>query len=178
MRIAEVDVHAGVDRELDVVGELLAVVPDERADEMLGKTLDLSSDRSTKRAAWALHLLRRARQPPGDFNIPNPDHPALAEGAQVPQSAPPPELGTDGQPGDPMASTGPNTASLSGGTLCRLNLRQEPSAGMPHAGICAGGRPQGRSLPQPEPSTAPSCPSLHGASMSISSDGPCVSSSD
>jgi RNA-directed DNA polymerase len=27
--------------------------------------------------------------------------------------------------------------------------RQEPSAGIPLAGICAGGRPQGRSLPRP-----------------------------
>src|SRR4029077_6358972 len=30
----------------------------------------------------------------------------------------------------------------------RQNPRQEPSAVIPHAGICAGGRPQGRSLPR------------------------------
>ena len=30
-----------------------------------------------------------------------------------------------------------------------LDLRQEPSAVVPLAGICAGGRPQGRSLPRP-----------------------------
>jgi len=40
-------------------------------------------------------------------------------------------------------------ASLPGGALRRQNLRQEPSAVVPHAGICAGGRPQGRSLPRP-----------------------------
>jgi hypothetical protein len=28
------------------------------------------------------------------------------------------------------------------------NPRREPSAVVPHAGICAGGRPQGRSLPR------------------------------
>src|SRR6266516_2934337 len=121
-----------------------------------------------KRAAWSLHLLRRARQPQGGLNVPDSGHPALAEGAPAPQSAPPPELGTDEPPGGPMAPTGPNPASLPGGTLCRSNLRQEPSAGIPHAGICAGGRPQGRSLPQPDPSTAPSCAYSHGASTSNS----------
>ncbi len=30
-----------------------------------------------------------------------------------------------------------------------MHPRQEPSAVIPHAGICAGGRPQGRSLPRP-----------------------------
>ena len=33
-------------------------------------------------------------------------------------------------------------------TLRRQHPRQEPSAVVPLAGICAGGRPQGRSLPQ------------------------------
>ena len=32
----------------------------------------------------------------------------------------------------------------------RPHPRQEPSAVVPHAGICAGGRPQGRSLPRSE----------------------------
>jgi len=49
---------------------------------------------------------------------------------------------------------------------------------MPHAGICAGGRPKGRSLPEPEPSIAPSCASLPGASTTTSFDGPCRSSND
>ena len=30
-----------------------------------------------------------------------------------------------------------------------LDLSEEPSAVVPHAGICAGGRPKGRSLPRP-----------------------------
>jgi RNA-directed DNA polymerase len=43
----------------------------------------------------------------------------------------------------------PPRAPVPGSALCRQDLRQEPSAVVPHAGICAGGRPQGRSLPQP-----------------------------
>jgi len=42
-------------------------------------------------------------------------------------------------------------ASLPGSAPGRQNLRQEPSAVVPHAGICAGGRPQGRSLPRRAP---------------------------
>jgi hypothetical protein len=33
--------------------------------------------------------------------------------------------------------------------------RQEPSAVIPHVGVCAGGRPQGRSLPRPSPVPGP-----------------------
>jgi len=33
----------------------------------------------------------------------------------------------------------------------RLYPRQEPNAVVPHAGICAGGGPQGPSLPRPDP---------------------------
>ena len=47
-----------------------------------------------------------------------------------------------------MATATTRDASLPGGALRRQNLRQEPSAVVPHAGICAGGRPRGRSLPR------------------------------
>jgi hypothetical protein len=51
----------------------------------------------------------------------------------------------------------PETASLPTGTggaaqaptPVAFDLRQEPGAGKPHAGICAGGGPQGPSLPRP-----------------------------
>src|SRR6266516_199096 len=49
-----------------------------------------------------------------------------------------------------MASPSPCDASLPGRALRSQNLRQEPRAVVPHAGICAGGRPQGRSLPRPD----------------------------
>src|SRR4026209_886808 len=47
-----------------------------------------------------------------------------------------------------MATATTRDASLPGGALRRQNLRQEPSAVVPHAEICAGGRPRGRSLPR------------------------------
>ena len=40
--------------------------------------------------------------------------------------------------------------SLTECALQRHYSRQEPSAVVPHAGICAGGRPKGRSLPRSE----------------------------
>src|SRR5439155_26945795 len=73
---------------------------------------------------------------------------ALAPGAAAPQPAQTDQLGTDGQDLTAVASTSPRDASLPGGALRRQDLRQEPSAVVPHAGICAGGRPQGRSLPR------------------------------
>ena len=48
-----------------------------------------------------------------------------------------------------MATTSPHPAPLARRPLRRQNPRQEPSAVVPHAGICAGGRQQWRSLPRP-----------------------------
>jgi len=52
-----------------------------------------------------------------------------------------------------VCHSGP-AASLHGSprprTARRHHPRQEPGAGKPHAGICAGGWPQGQSLPRPE----------------------------
>jgi hypothetical protein len=59
----------------------------------------------------------------------------------------------DGPPHHEVAATRPRAAPLSRRAIRRQNLRQEPSAVIPHAGICAGGRSQERSLPrslQPE----------------------------
>src|ERR1017187_1341861 len=47
-----------------------------------------------------------------------------------------------------MAPSRPNHASLAERPVRRPYPRQEPSALAVHAGICAGGRPQGRSLPR------------------------------
>ncbi len=78
----------------------------------------------------------------------------LAQGAAAPQPAHTPQLDTDGPHHQTMATTRPTTASLPRRALRRQNPRQEPSAVIPHAGICAGGRPQGRSLPR-TPTSAP-----------------------
>ena len=60
----------------------------------------------------------------------------------------PDHLGTDETDQDPMATASPRDAPLPERALRRQNPRQEPGAVVPHAGICAGGRPQGRSLPR------------------------------
>ena len=77
----------------------------------------------------------------------------LVQGATASQPASPAELGAHDPPRAAMAPTCQDHASLPRGTLCRSYLRQEPSAGIPHAGICAWGGPQGRSLSRP--TTAP-----------------------
>ena len=46
-----------------------------------------------------------------------------------------------------MAAPCPHRASLPQRALRRQDPRQEPGALVPHAGICPGGRPRGRSLP-------------------------------
>ncbi len=51
-------------------------------------------------------------------------------------------------PRDLVAPTRPRDAPLSRREIRRPHPRQEPSALAAHAGICAGGRPQGRSLPR------------------------------
>ena len=48
-----------------------------------------------------------------------------------------------------QASPSPRLSSLSFGAPRRHHLRQEPGAVVPHAGICAGGGPQGPFLPRP-----------------------------
>src|SRR5512132_615988 len=101
-----------------------------------------------QRAARPLRLLRRARQLRRGKRSPVPGDQALAQAATPPQPAGPVELGPDETDREPMATKTTRDASLPGGALRRQNLRQEPSAVVPHAGICAGGRPQGRSLPR------------------------------
>ena len=101
-----------------------------------------------KRGARAPRLLRRARQHRRRGGLPQPGDAALVQGAAAPQPAHPPHLEADGPPRHPMAATCPHPASLPTRALRRQHPRQEPSAVVPHAGICAGGRPQGRSLPR------------------------------
>ena len=90
-------------------------------------------------------LLHRTRQRPGGSILPETGDPALARGVTQPQPASPPELGPDEPPGDTMATTRLRPAPLPRRTLRRSHPRQEPSALVAHAGICAGGRPRGRS---------------------------------
>jgi RNA-directed DNA polymerase len=93
-----------------------------------------------KRGARTPRLLRRARQHRCGRDLPHPGRAALVSGAAAPQPAHTPELDTDGPHHETMATTRPRTAPLTLRALRRQNPRQEPSAVIPHAGICAGGR--------------------------------------
>ena len=101
-----------------------------------------------QRGARPHGLLRRARQHPGRQVLPETGDPALVRGSAEPQPAPPPELEPDEPSRDAVDPASPHPASLPRRPLRRSHPRQEPSAVVPLAGICAGGRPQGRSLPR------------------------------
>ena len=58
------------------------------------------------------------------------------------------QLGSDEALRQAVATTRPPDAPIPDRALQRSHSRQEPSALAVHAGICAGGRPRGRSLPQ------------------------------
>ena len=65
----------------------------------------------------------------------------LVQSAPAPQPTPPPGLAAHEPPHAPMATARPDPASLPRSAFRRHHPRQEPSAVVPHAGICAGGRP-------------------------------------
>src|SRR5439155_8229230 len=81
------------------------------------------------------------------------DRPLLAPSATAPQPAHAGDLGADLSPRRPMATACPHPAPLARRPLLRSYPRQEPSALAAHAGICAGGRQQRRSLPRSTSST-------------------------
>ena len=102
----------------------------------------------TKRGVWTPRLLRRPRQHRRDRGLPHPGDPALVQGAAASQPAHTAHLDADEPHRDSMATTRPPEASVPRHAVRRQNPRQEPSAVIPHAGICAGGRRQRRSLPR------------------------------
>jgi len=101
-----------------------------------------------ERGAGTPRLLRRARQHPPSSGLPRPARAALVRGAPAPRPATPPQLAADAPPRGEMAPSRPHHASLARSAIRRPHPSQEPSALAAHAGICAGGRPQGRSLPR------------------------------
>ena len=100
-----------------------------------------------QRGARAYRLLRSAGQHRSGVGVPQTGHATLAQGAPAPEPASPPDLGADGPARSTMAPCSPHHASLAERSVRRPHPRQEPSAVVPLAGICPGGRPQGRSLP-------------------------------
>ena len=128
------------DREADA-GE--ATRGQDRAEATPTSTHPGARAMATQRGARSPRLLRRARQHRRGRGLPHPGDPALVQGAAAPQPAHTDELGADEPHRETMATTSPRDASLPERALRRQNLRQEPSAVVPHAGICAGGRPAG-----------------------------------
>ncbi len=63
----------------------------------------------------------------------------MDEGSETPQPKAQPEVGSDEASDSQVASARPSLSPLSSSPLRRHNLRQEPGAVVPHAGICAGG---------------------------------------
>ena len=92
-------------------------------------------------------LLRSARQQPGHRCLPPTARTAVVLGAPASEPASPGDVGADAASHRPVAPARPHPAPLSRGALRRSHPRQEPSAVVPHAGICAGGGPKGPSLP-------------------------------
>src|SRR5271165_7022363 len=72
---------------------------------------------------------------------------AMAGVAAASKPAPSHDLGSLRPNRCSVATLCPHRASLPQRALRRQDPRQEPGALIPHAGICPGGRPQGRSLP-------------------------------
>src|SRR5206468_9298472 len=76
-----------------------------------------------ERRAWALRLLRRARQQRRDQRVLQPGHPPLVPGAAAPEPAHPAELDTHATPQRPMATTPETDAPLPQRALRRQNPR-------------------------------------------------------
>jgi len=101
-----------------------------------------------ERGARSPRLLRRARQHPPSGGLPGRGRATLVRGAPAPRPATPPQLAADAPPRGTMAPSRPHHPPLARRAIPRSHPSQEPSALAAHAGICAGGRPQGRSLPR------------------------------
>lgn len=100
-----------------------------------------------QRPPGPLRLLRRARQQRPHQRVLQPTHPTPVPGATAPQPAHAAELDPHETARQTMAPTPAPHAPLPRRALRRRDPRQEPSAVVPLAGICAGGRQKWRSLP-------------------------------
>ena len=101
-----------------------------------------------KRSQRPYGLLCCAWQHRRSSYISDPGDQVLVQGASASEPASPPQLDPDEPSGNPVVTACPCEASFPKCTLRRSYSRQEPSAVVPHAGICAGGRSKGWSLPQ------------------------------
>src|SRR5262245_52195097 len=87
----------------------------------------------------ALSLLWGASQHGHAAGVSRTDTPLLVPDTPTAQSAPSYHLAAEICPRNPMVAATPHPAPLSRAAFARYDPRQEPGAGVPHAGICAGG---------------------------------------
>ena len=107
----------------------------------VGKMAGLDHPRALNYYAVPLNFRRpRSLSPSG--------HLALEARSQSAQPEGPRHLGAHAADRPPLAPSRPHRAPLAGAATLPSDLRQEPSAVMPRAGICAGGAGQPASLPQ------------------------------
>jgi mRNA interferase HigB len=96
-----------------------------------------------------LAVLWGASERAGAGRVPRASQAAMDACPSPAESAKPSDAHTALPPGTPVAAGAPHLSPLSVAAATRDHLRQEPRAGNPHAGICAGGAEQSASLPRP-----------------------------
>jgi hypothetical protein len=90
-------------------------------------------------AVGALALLWGAAQRRPAHGVPRDGQALLGSDAPPTESAVPADLAADGRPRGTLASYTAHLSPVSRATPVRHDPRQAPGAGVPHAGICAGG---------------------------------------
>jgi hypothetical protein len=98
---------------------------------------------------WPLPVLWPALKQPEARILQASPYPLVAQGASPPEPAPQIQLGQDDTPCEELDSACKSAPSTAGPQPVRQNPRQEPSAVVPLAGICAGGAEQSALLPRP-----------------------------
>ena len=94
---------------------------------------------AAQRAPGALSVRWGASPWQAAHRMPRHHHAVLVSEAASTESAPPDDLAAPVRPRRALAAETPYLPSVSRATLARHDPRQEPGAGVPHAGICAGG---------------------------------------
>lgn len=93
----------------------------------------------TRSGFGAHEILRCANEQQISSSVSLESRVALVEGAEISQSEKQADMDSHGPPDSKMVASSTYLPSLSAGAFWRYYLRQEPGAGKPHAGICAGG---------------------------------------
>src|SRR3990172_1334980 len=102
-----------------------------------------------KGARGTLPILRSASEHPSASQLPRSPDPTLVQHAEATEPDGTGALGADAGADSTLAADSEGLSPVARTAVWRCHLRQEPGAGNLHAGIRAGGGPQGPSLPRP-----------------------------